>query len=140
MPITVNQSHWRNITRTVTVQYEGETATVGYYPNRITPNLIEQVTSNKEDIGVLCNIIEQVVATWDVLGQPDALATAEHDAAAVATPLIPRQVPTPVGMYPLEAWALMQLPIAFLSAVTEAVFGAAVPNSQRTAATSPASS
>ena len=139
MPITVNQSHWRNVTKTVPVSYEGETATVAYYPNRITPNMIEGITAHKDDIGALCRIIEQVVATWDVLGAPDALATAQHDAAD-PQPIIPRQVPAPVGMYPLEAWALMHLPLAFLSAVTEAVFGAAVPNSRRTDATSPATS
>ena len=136
MPITVNQNHWRNVTRTTTVSFEGETATVGFYPNRITPDMITRVTSSKDDITVLCLVLTQVVATWDVLGTPEPPA----DAAVEIVPVIPRQVPTPVGMYPLEVWALTQLPMAFISAVTEAVFGAAVPNSQRTAGTSLATS
>lgn len=162
MPIQVRHDDWRSKTATTTVSFEGESATVVFWPNRITPQMIQHVQASSADIGIICETLEQIVASWDVLGEPAlneqqfaaaiAGAADSEQSTVVATPpeppappapsipagFAPTQapsftVPQPVGMYPLCAFALMQLPLPFLNAVTEAVFSAAVPNSKTTA-------
>jgi hypothetical protein len=150
MPITVNAA-WSDKTGKTTVEYDGETANVVYFPNQITPNLVKKVQANGGNIRVLCKALEKIVKSWDVMGTPQVPEPDEDDEEAVseanpfAVVLETRDdkevvsgvaltnIPTTSdGTYPLKADALMLLPLPFLSAVTEAVFSAAVPNSRKT--------
>jgi hypothetical protein len=141
MPITVNAA-WNLKTGKTTVEYDGETANIVYLPNLITPKLVKRVQANSGDIEVLCKALVRIVHSWDVMGtpqQPDLDDDAEDDEVERVFGDQADEwddegnAPTNSnGTYPLQVGALMVLPLPFLSAVTEAVFSTAVPNSRKT--------
>jgi hypothetical protein len=138
-----------------TVEYQGDTAEIVFLPNSLTPNRVQHVQNNSEDIDVLAQTIAEIVLEWDVIGDPPMIEdlVAEQIAVTQGTiftdPGAPISVPVPAapvpftvirssnrgpqGMYPLTPAALVFLPIGFLSAVMTSMFEAISPKSTKRA-------
>lgn len=129
--------------QTATVEYQGDTATFTFLPNLLTPNKVQQVQNNAEDIETVAETIAEVVVEWDVIGEPavNELLIAERVVEQAANYQQQGQAPQPftvvqgrnrgpAGMYPLTTAALVQLPLGFLSAIMTAMFEAIGPKSK----------
>lgn len=71
MPIQISSFTGRE--QKATIEYQGDTATIVFLPNLLTPNRIKHVQANAEDIEVLARTISETVVEWDVIGDPPAL-------------------------------------------------------------------
>lgn len=131
MPIQVRRT-WQDKIASVSFVFEGDSATIDYYINRITPALVRRVTASN-DIEVLTTALSELIARWDVLGEPPLTEPGIVQAMMGAGPESAPPPPAPPTMYPTTPAALVQLPMPFLTAVTEAIFGSIAPKSQQTA-------
>ena len=101
----INIAKAQEETRTVTVEYGGESADVVFYPRRLTPSLLRSVKGG-EDVDSVITVLARFVASWDVLG-------------ADGQPLPP------------TAEVMSEFPLDFLSAVLEATMQKTVPGEAR---------
>lgn len=85
-------------TKTVTVEWDGESVDVSYFHNVVTPALMEEVVkaAEKEDLSVLGVSLEPVLDWWDVL---------QEDGSRLGT----------------SADIIRQVPMSFLNAVQRAI-------------------
>lgn len=101
MPISLLKT--KEITRTLTVEYAGESAGVTYYPHKVTKTLIREVAASDGDgIDKLIKQLELLIASWEVLGED-------------GKPLPP------------TAEVMAEFPLDFLTAIMRAINEAAVP-------------
>ena len=93
---------------TTTVQWNGETVDVGFYPARMTPALLEDVqeAAKAGSLDVLGTMLEPVLAWWDVLDDED------------------RRLPT-------DGATIKSMPLGFITAVITEVQGALRPPASR---------
>lgn len=56
-------------TKTLVVNWDGEKVDVSYFPNVVTPELLEKVAeaSEKDNLDVLGVMLEPVIEWWDIL-------------------------------------------------------------------------
>lgn len=108
MPISINRT--KEQTRTITVEYAGETAGITYYPHKITKSLIRE-TAEMEGDGAdrLAGQLVKLVASWEVLDDDGA--------------------PLPVTVEVMDGF-----PIDFLVAIMRAINEAAIPGEAPSAA------
>lgn len=57
-----------NRTKTIPVDWDGETVDVSYFPHRVTPELLEKVSeaAEKDNLDVLGVMLEPVLDWWDI--------------------------------------------------------------------------
>lgn len=56
-------------TRTITVKWGDDEADVAYYPNAVTPNVLDKAdeAAGRDDMSVMGALLEPILAWWDVL-------------------------------------------------------------------------
>ena len=84
--------------KTVTVEFQGDTAEVTYRVNVITPQFQDQITEMKTNRAAVVAMVREAVEDWDVVESEDG----------------PRISP--------EAEMVKELPLDFLNAVMNAIF------------------
>ena len=86
-------------TKVISISWDGETVDVSYFPNVVTPDLLEKVdeAAKKDDLSVLGVMLEPVLDWWDIL---------EHDGG-------PR--------IPTDAETIRSVPMSFLNALQKAI-------------------
>ena len=96
--MAVKLNEMKNRTKTITVPWDGEEVDVSYYPNIVTPELLEKVdeASAKEDLSVLGVMLEPVLEWWDILDDKN------------------KRIPT-------SAEVIRTIPLNFLNAVQSAI-------------------
>lgn len=67
--MAVTLSTMKARTKLLTVEWDGETVDVSYFPNVVTPELLERVTTAAEsdNLDVLGVMLEPVLDWWDIL-------------------------------------------------------------------------
>lgn len=102
--------------RTIQVEWEGDTADVGIYPGRYTPNLLQQVADTIAEAGskgmddqlaAVGSMVEPILAWWDLYVDDEAEANGER--------------------MPTDADTIAQLPVTFTMAVLQAAAAAIRP-------------
>lgn len=55
-------------TKVLTVEWDGEAVDVSYFPNAVTPALLESVmdAAEKEDMSILGTMLEPILDWWDI--------------------------------------------------------------------------
>ena len=67
--MAVALSSMKTRTKLITVEWDGETVDVSYFPNVVTPELLEKVdeASRRDNLDVLGVMLEPVLDWWDIL-------------------------------------------------------------------------
>src|SRR5258708_3585606 len=100
--MTIKASQMATNTAETAIDYEGDSVTIVFYPNKVTNKAIAQLDGNLDDFDItLCELIK----SWDVL---------EDDG----------------GMFPLVPESLAVLSFPFKVKVARAIMQAIRPNSQ----------
>lgn len=101
MPISIN--HIKEQVRSIFVEYAGETATIIYYPHKVTKSLIREVAALEGDgVDRLIEQLVRIVHAWEVLDDD-------------GHPLPP------------TAEVMAEFPLDFLTAIMRAINEASVP-------------
>jgi hypothetical protein len=96
--MSVKLDDMKTRTKKLVVEWDGEQVDVSYYPNVVTPQLLEQVAeaAAQEDLSVLGVMLEPVLEWWDVLDDKG------------------KRIPT-------SAAVIRTIPMSFLNAVQTAI-------------------
>jgi hypothetical protein len=86
-------------TKIITVNWDGEAVDVSYFPNIVTPDLLEQVdeAARRDNLDVVGVMLEPVLDWWDIL---------EHEGG-------PR--------LPTDAATIKRVPMSFLNKLQDAI-------------------
>lgn len=96
--MAVALSNMKKRTKLITVEWDGEEVDVSYFPNVVTPELLEKVdaAADQDNLDVLGVMLEPVLEWWDVLLDDGT-------------------------KLPTDAETIRQVPISFLNAVQAAI-------------------
>lgn len=64
MPINLGKAHEE--TRTTTIEYGGESATITFYPKRFTKSLIRKAAESGDNADQVIAMLAPLVADWDI--------------------------------------------------------------------------
>jgi len=84
--MAVALSNMKARTKLISVNWDGESVDVSYYPHRVTPELLEKVTSaaDQDNLDVLGVMLEPVLEWWDIL-EEEGGPRLPTDAATIKT-------------------------------------------------------
>jgi hypothetical protein len=96
--MAVKMSEMTGRTKVLEVKWDGETVDVSYFPNVVTPELLEQVdeAAKRDNLDILGVMLEPVLEWWDVLLDDGT-------------------------RLPTDAATIKKVPMSFLTAVQDAI-------------------
>lgn len=109
--MAVKMSEMKSRTKVLQVTWDGETVDVSYFPNVVTPELLEQVddAAKRDNLDILGVMLEPVLDWWDILLDDDT-------------------------RMPTDADTIKRVPMSFLSKLQDAITEAQRPPAESSSA------